>query len=64
MTRLTDGGIAYNHFHTTAMYSPASAALLTLRNHTHVGAGQIAKFANDFDGYIGEIPRQRPWSPG
>jgi arylsulfatase A-like enzyme len=33
------------------------AALLTGRNHTHVGAGQIAEFANDFDGYVGEIPR-------
>ncbi|MCB9158358.1 MAG: arylsulfatase [Caldilineaceae bacterium] len=57
LTRLAEGGIAYNRFHTTAMCSPTRAALLTGRNHTHVGAGQIAEFANDFDGYVGEIPR-------
>ncbi len=57
MTRLADNGVAYNRFHTTAMCSPTRAALLTGRNHNHVGAGQIAEFANDFDGYIGEIPR-------
>lgn len=57
MTRLANNGLAYNRFHTTAMCSPTRAALLTGRNHNHVGAGQIAEFANDFDGYIGEIPR-------
>ncbi len=39
------------------MCSPTRAALLTGRNHHRVGAGIIAEFANDFDGYIGEIPR-------
>ena len=57
MTRLREHGIAYNRFHTTAMCSPTRAALLTGRNHHRVGAGIIAEFANDFDGYIGEIPR-------
>ena len=57
MTRLRGQGIAYNRFHTTAMCSPTRAALLTGRNHHRVGAGIIAEFANDFDGYIGEIPR-------
>ena len=57
MTRLRGRGIAYNRFHTTAMCSPTRAALLTGRNHHRVGAGVIAEFANDFDGYIGEIPR-------
>ena len=57
MTRLRKHGIAYNRFHTTAMCSPTRAALLTGRNHHRVGAGIIAEFANDFDGYIGEIPR-------
>ena len=57
MARLRERGIAYNRFHTTAMCSPTRAALLTGRNHHRVGAGIIAEFANDFDGYIGEIPR-------
>lgn len=58
MTRLAERGVAYNRFHTTAMCSPTRAALLTGRNHHHVGAGQIAEFACDFDGYIGEIPKE------
>lgn len=58
MTRLAERGVAYNRFHTTAMCSPTRAALMTGRNHHHVGAGQIAEFACDFDGYIGEIPKE------
>lgn len=57
LTRLADEGIAYNAFHTTAMCSPTRAALLTGRNHHRVGAGQIAEFANDWDGYTGIIPK-------
>jgi len=38
LSKLAEGGIAYNRFHTTAMCSPTRAALLTGRNHTHVGA--------------------------
>jgi arylsulfatase len=58
MTRLAENGVAYNRFHTTAMCSPTRAAMMTGRNHHHVGAGQIAEFACDFDGYIGEIPQE------
>ncbi|MFC9787267.1 arylsulfatase [Rhodococcus sp. NPDC127528] len=50
-------GVGYNRFHTTAMCSPTRAALLTGRNHHRVGYGQIAEFANDWDGYSGYIPR-------
>jgi arylsulfatase A-like enzyme len=57
LTRLADAGISYNAFHTTAMCSPTRAALMTGRNHHRVGAGQIAEFANDWDGYTGVIPR-------
>jgi len=57
LTRLRNEGIAYNRFHTTAMCSPTRAALLTGRNHHRVGAGQIAEFANDWDGYTGVIPK-------
>jgi arylsulfatase A-like enzyme len=56
LSKLAQGGIAYNRFHTTAMCSPPGRAA-DGRNHTHVGAGQVAEFANDFDGYVGEIPR-------
>ncbi len=57
LSRLAEEGISYNRFHTTAMSSPTRAALLTGRNHHRVGAGQIAEFANDWDGYSGVIPK-------
>jgi arylsulfatase len=57
LTRLAEEGIAYNRFHTTAMCSPTRAALMTGRNHHRVGAGIIAEFANDWDGYTGVIPK-------
>jgi arylsulfatase A-like enzyme len=57
LTRLADAGISYNAFHTTAMCSPTRAALMTGRNHHRVGAGIIAEFANDWDGYSGVIPK-------
>jgi len=57
LSRLADEGISYNRFHTTAMCSPTRAALQTGRNHHRVGAGQIAEFANDWDGYTGVIPK-------
>jgi arylsulfatase len=55
--RLLSEGIGYNRFHTTAMCSPTRASLLTGRNHHHVGYGQIAELANDWDGYTGVIPK-------
>jgi len=57
LSRLADDGISYNAFHTTAMCSPTRAALMTGRNHNRVGFGQIAEFANDWDGYTGVIPK-------
>jgi len=57
LSRLAEEGIAYNRFHTTAMCSTTRAALMTGRNHHRVGAGQIAEFANDWDGYTGVIPK-------
>ncbi|MEA1999684.1 MAG: arylsulfatase, partial [Euryarchaeota archaeon] len=63
LTRLADEGIKYNEFHTTAICSPTRASLLTGRNHHHVGYGQIAEFASDWDGYIGAIPKETATLP-
>ena len=57
LDRVAGHGISYSRFHTTAMCSPTRAALLTGRNHTRVGNGQIAAIANDFDGFSGVIPK-------
>jgi len=63
MERIMSEGIGFNRFHTTAMCSPTRAALLTGRNHHHVGAGQIAEFANDWDGYVGVQPKTAAMVP-
>src|SRR5882724_3302159 len=57
LDRIAKMGVSYNRFHTTAMCSPTRAALLTGRNHTRVGNGQISAIANDFDGFSGIIPK-------
>lgn len=57
LERVAKMGVSYNRFHTTAMCSPTRAALLTGRNHTRIGNGQIAAIANDFDGFSGIIPK-------
>ena len=56
LDRVAKMGISFNRFHSTAMCSPTRAALLTGRNHTLVGNGQIAAIANDFDGFSGDHP--------
>ena len=57
LSRIANMGISFNRFHSTAMCSPTRAALLTGRNHTFVGNGQISAIANDFDGFSGTIPK-------
>ena len=57
LDRVAKMGVSFNRFHSTAMCSPTRAALLTGRNHTSVGNGQIAAIANDFDGFSGVIPK-------
>ncbi len=63
LERVMNAGIAYNRFHTTAMCSPTRASVLTGRNHHHVSAGQIAEFANDWDGYAGIQPKSSAMIP-
>ncbi len=57
LSRIANMGISFNRFHSTAMCSPTRASLLTGRNHTFVGNGQISAIANDFDGFSGTIPK-------
>jgi arylsulfatase A-like enzyme len=57
LDRVAKMGISYNRFHSTAMCSPTRASLITGRNHTFVGNGQISAIANDFDGFSGIIPK-------
>lgn len=57
LSKLAGSGISYNTFHSTAMCSPTRAALLTGRNHTRVGSGQITEWANDWDGFSGLMPK-------
>jgi arylsulfatase A-like enzyme len=56
LSQIANSGISYNSFHNAAMCSPTRAALLTGRNHHRSGFGQIAEFANDWDGYTGRMP--------
>src|SRR5271167_4718159 len=56
-TRLANEGVVFNQFHKTSICSPTRAALLTGRNHQHVGSGTIAERALDFDCYTGVIPK-------
>lgn len=56
LSRVAKDGVSYNRFHNAAMCSPTRAALLTGRNHHRVGFGQIAEFANAWDGYTGAWP--------
>jgi arylsulfatase len=57
LDRVSKSGISFNRFHSTAMCSPTRAALLTGRNHTRIGNGQICELANDWDGFSGVIPK-------
>jgi arylsulfatase A-like enzyme len=56
LARVAEAGISFNRFHNTAMCSPTRAALLTGRNPHRAGFGQIAEFANGWDGYTGMWP--------
>jgi arylsulfatase A-like enzyme len=63
LSRVAEMGVSYNRFHSTAMCSPTRASLLTGRNHTRVGNGQISALANDFDGFSGIIPMTAATAP-
>lgn len=54
--RLAEGGLRYNHFHTTALCSPTRAALLSGRNHHMNNMGAITEAATAFPGNTGQRP--------
>ena len=56
LDRLAQGGLRYNHFHTTALCSPTRTALKAGRNHHTCNMGFITEMATGFPGATGEIP--------
>src|SRR5262245_15577040 len=48
---LTNAGLRYNTFHTTALCSPSRAALITARNHHTCATGVITEFGTGYPGY-------------
>jgi arylsulfatase len=57
LDELAAEGLRYTNFNSTALCSPSRAALLTGRNHHHVGFGNIAEASTGFPGYDAEIGR-------
>jgi arylsulfatase len=55
--RLSDDGLRYNTFHTTALCSPTRAALITGRNHHSVASGVITEMATGYPGYNSLVPK-------
>lgn len=56
--RLSQNGLRYTGFHTTAMCSTTRAAMLTGRNHHSVGMGCLANFDSGYPGYRGKISKE------
>jgi len=56
LDKLSNNGLRYNRFHTTALCSPTRVALLTGRNHHINNAGAIMELATGFPGNTGVRP--------
>ena len=57
LDRLSNTGLRYNRFHTTALCSPTRVAILTGRNHHSNNAGAIMEVATAFPGNTGARPQ-------
>lgn len=57
MEKLANNGLKYTRFHTTALCSPARAALLAGRNHHSCGTGVIIEMGTGYPGYTGILPK-------
>jgi arylsulfatase len=51
LDRIGKMGLRYTQFHSTALYSPTRAALITGRNHHSVGFGVITEQSTGYPGY-------------
>ena len=58
LDRLSESGLRYNRFHTTALCSPTRTALLTGHNHHANNAGAIMELATAYPGNTGIRPRE------
>jgi arylsulfatase A-like enzyme len=56
MDRISNKGLRYTQFHTTALCSPTRASTLTGRNHTSVSMAGISETSTGFPGSNGVIP--------
>ncbi len=56
--RLSDDGLRYTRFHTTALCAPTRAALLTGRNHHSCGMGGLPDTATSAPGYTSRRPAE------
>ena len=56
INRLSERGLTYTNFHTTALCSPTRSCLLTGRNHTRNGMAVITEAASGFPNANGHIP--------
>lgn len=54
--RLSENGLRYTRFHTTAICSPTRQSLLTGRNHHSVGMGVVSDMATTAPGYSSQRP--------
>jgi arylsulfatase A-like enzyme len=58
MKRISDAGLRFTQFHTTALCSPTRAATLTGRNHTTIGMSCIEEATIGYPNGNGHVPPQ------
>jgi arylsulfatase len=56
LDQLSEGGLRYNNFHSTALCSPTRMALKTGRNHHQANTGSIMETSTAFPGNTGAVP--------
>jgi arylsulfatase A-like enzyme len=59
LDRIANEGLRYANFHSTALCSPTSAAMITGRNHHSAGFGVVAEQSTGYPGYDSIISRDK-----